>query len=786
MSDEPKPALEVFFSYAHEDEILRQKLDKHLSALKQQNSIITWADYAIRPGQNWKQEITAHLESADIFLLLISADFLASDYTTSTELKRAMERHANRSAYVIPIIARPADWTGTPFQYLQVLPRNQQPIMSSPNPDEAFAQVAKEIRSVVESFKKASPANSLPTGPLKNIPYERNPLFTGRDPLLQELHDALKASTQSSATIALSGLGGMGKTQTAIEYAYRYQNDYDTLLWLRADSAETLLADFFAAAQLLNLPAQREQDQSLVISAVKRWLQTHPRWLLIFDNADDLAVLENILPMQHQGHILITTQSKQTGRMARRISIEDMEQDQAMLFLLRRAGYIGPDDMAAYASPNDQRLAQEIVNLLASLPLALDQAGAYIDETQCGLDGYLDLFKTRHDYLLQHRGKWVKDHPNSVATTFSVAFKRVQEVNPTAADLLRLCAFLDPDSIPEEMIVESESVLPTSLKVLAKDPIKLNEASRDLLNYSLIRRNPDHTLTLHRLVQLALKNEMDTKTQQRWATRAVQVVSYIYPDSDYTNLQLCLQYLPHAQYCALLIEQLNITSAEAAELLRQAGWYLRIAGQYKQAEPLLRKALDIKEATLASNDPSTAESLGNLAELYRAQGRYEEAEPLYERALAIREEVLGEKHPSTATSLGSLASLYRDQGRYEEAEPLYERALTIREKVLGGEHPETATSLHNLALLYEAQERYEVAESLYKRSLTIYEKVLGAEHPFTATALNNLADLYQAQGRNEEAELLYKRALAICEKVLGSEHPHTIATKSIIEELHQE
>jgi tetratricopeptide (TPR) repeat protein len=179
------------------------------------------------------------------------------------------------------------------------------------------------------------------------------------------------------------------------------------------------------------------------------------------------------------------------------------------------------------------------------------------------------------------------------------------------------------------------------------------------LNHTLIRRNPDHTFTLHRLVQLALKNEMDVKTQQRWATRAIRVVSSIYPDVDYTNQQICLQYLPHAQYCALLIEQWDVTSAEVAKLLTKAGRYLQIAGQYKQAGPLLSRALGIREAMLTANDPSTAMSLNDLASLYRDQGRYEEAELLYKRALTIREEVLGEEHPETATSLNNLAGLYQ-------------------------------------------------------------------------------------------------------------------------------
>ena len=829
MLDEQRAALEVFFSYSsvYEDEILRQKLDTHLSTLKRQNYIKTWDAYAIRPGQNWKQEINAHLESADIFLLLVSADFLASDYSTSTELKRAMERHATRSAAVIPIIARPVDWTGSPFQYLQVLPRNQQPIISWPNPDEAFAQVAKEIRTIVEDFKKPSVSNAIVTGPRKNIPYERNPLFTGRDTLLQELHDAFQASNQTSATVALSGLGGMGKTQTAIEYASRYQTDYDTLLWLRADNADTLLTDFFAAAQLLELDAQRAQNQTLVLQSVKSWLQTHPRWLLIFDNADDLAVLDEVLPGQHQGHILITTQSQRTGRLARRITIDKMEPEQAVLFLLRRSALVRPDDPLTKATPNDTQLAQQIVRLLDSLPLALDQAGAYIDETHCGLDGYLDVFKSEQDYLLSHRGDRVKDHPLPVATTWSLAFKRIEDLNPAAADLLRLCAFLDPDSIPEKMIVASINVLPNSLKDLAKEPIKLNEAIRELLNYSLIRRSPDHTLSLHHLVQLVLKNEMDAETQQRWATRAVQVVSNVYPYADYKNQQLCLEYLPHAQYCAQLIKQWNISSSEGTELLTEAGSYLEIAGQYKQAEPLFEQALHIREATLDADDPdiaislnnlggvyqaqgryeegellfkqaldfnekilgtnhySTAMSLNNLAHLYQAQGRYEEAELLFKQALDIYKKVPEVNHPDAAASLNNLANLYRDQGRYEEAEPLHKQSLAIKEETLGADHPETAASLNNLANLYRIQGRYAKAEPLFERALDIYERVLGTDHPSMATGLNNLAHLYQAQGRYKDAEPLYKRALNTYEKVFDTNHPDTAASLNNLANLYQ-
>ncbi len=350
---------------------------------------------------------------------------------------------------------------------------------------------------------------------------------------------------------------------------------------------------------------------------------------------------------------------------------------------------------------------------MAGLPLALDQAGAYIDETRCGLSGYLQLYRTRQADLLKHRGKYVTDHEESVATTWSLSFEKVQQANPAAADLLRLCAFLDPDSIPEEIITKGAPHLGPTLQPVATDPIKLNEAITDLLTYSLIRRNPDQTLTIHRLVQAVLKHSMNKTTQRRWAERAVRAVSAAFPAVDYGNWLHCQQYMPQVQVCKALIEEWNMTFPEATHLLTQAGCYLHDSAQYEQAEPL------------------------------------------YQRAIAIDEQVLGPEHSDLATHLNNLANLYSDQGKYELAEPLYQRAIAIGEKVLGPEHPDLATWLNNLALLYKMQGKYELAEPLYQRAIAIGEKVLGPEHPDLATWLNNLANLYSDQGKYEQAEPLY-------------------------------
>jgi tetratricopeptide (TPR) repeat protein len=398
---------------------------------------------------------------------------------------------------------------------------------------------------------------------------------------------------------------------------------------------------------------------------------------------------------------------------------------------------------------------------MVGLPLALDQAGAFIDETQCSLSDYLLFFQTRQADLLQRRGRLSTDHLDSVAATFSLSFEKLQKAHPAAADLLRLSAFLDPDGIQEEIFTRGASELGPTFQPVAADPIKLNETIGALLTYSLLRRSPDHSLTVHRLMQVVLKHGMKKNAQRRWAERAVRAVNHAFPVVKYENWLRCQQFIPHVLVCKELIEQWDMTLPEAAQLLDEAGYYLTESAQYEQAEPLLQHALDIRERALGPDHPNTATSLNNLAALYWAQGKFEQAEPLQERSLAITEKSLGLDHPDVAIRLNVLALLYSGQGKYELAEPLYLHALTISEKILGPDHPTVATRLNNLALLYKDQGKYAEAEPLYQRAIAIDEKTLGPEHPQLATHLNNLASLYQAQGKYDLAEPLFQRAQAI-------------------------
>ena len=248
-----------------------------------------------------------------------------------------------------------------------------------------------------------------------NVPYQRNPFFIGRDDVLTRLHEMLNREKAISAPQALCGLGGIGKTQTVLEYIYRYKSEYQSVIWIKADTHENLFADFLSLAQLLALPEQDTQDQVVVTIAIQRWLREHTEWLLVFDNADDLEMVQEILPTGYQGHVLLTTRARAMGRIAHRLEIEEMDQEIGVLFLLRRAGLIEPDAPLEKTSEKERALAEELVQELGGLPLALDQAGAYIEETATSLQGYLDFYHTYRLALLQRRGGLTADHPELVA-----------------------------------------------------------------------------------------------------------------------------------------------------------------------------------------------------------------------------------------------------------------------------------------------------------------------------------------------------------------------------------
>lgn len=412
--------------------------------------------------------------------------------------------------------------------------------------DAAFDQMTKWIRRRLAMPDLAGTPQQQPdpsaqgaTDPkfvASNIP-DRNPFFTGREAKLAKLQEVLSDGGRA----ALSGLGGIGKTQTALGYAYRHSADYSNVFWATADSKEAAGSGYATIAKVLELPEAGRQDQIRAVNAVQRWFCSHQRWLLILDNVDNVESIREFIPPGNNGHIILTTRARATAAIARRLDIEKMTSDEGALLLLRRSKYISENEPLEVASELDQATAKKIVVELDGLPLALDQAAAYIEETGCGLSDYLSLYLDHAPALLRRRGILASHYPDPVASTWALSFENVEKSNPAAAEILRLCAFLNPpDGIPEEVFKEGAPELGPLLKAVASDTLAWNDALSEILKYSLIRRDPSaRTLEMHRLVQVVLRQGMDDAAQRLWAERAVRAVGYkvhpasISPDGKY-------------------------------------------------------------------------------------------------------------------------------------------------------------------------------------------------------------------------------------------------------------
>ena len=774
--------------------------------LEQANYSVMLQTWDFRPGGNFVLDMDQASKQCDRTIAVLSADYFKSKYTPSEWAAAFRQDPLSRQLLLLPVRVRDCDIEGLLGQivYIDLVGKDEQAARLA-----LLAGVSRERAKPTKSpaFPLASSSLSQPPAfpgvlpSIWTIPSLRNPYFTGREEPLQQIVDAFegRGTARMRQPVALSGLGGIGKTQIAIEYAYRFSARYQAVLWAQANTtkagiaqAETraaLVSSFLRIADSLNLPEKNEQDTNRVVQAVKRWLQTQSDWLLILDNADDLALAREFLPATSAGHVLLTTRAEVTEPLAKHIGIDVLTTEVGARFLLQRTGLLAPELPLEQASVADQALARQLCDEIGGLPLALDQAGAYIRENACRLSDYLEWYRERRMTLLRERGGLGDEHPEPVATTWSLSFDQVEHKSTAAADLLRLCAFLHPDAIPQELITTGTADMGPPLEPLGTDPLALNTALKELRAYSLVRRDPaTRTLSLHRLVQAVLKDSMNEQTQHEWAERTVRAVNLAFPDvTDVKVWEQCEHYLPHALVCATLIEAYSFEFAEASNLLNQTALYLYDRAQYPQAEPLFQRALAIREQQLGPQHPDTATSLNNLALLYHDQGKYEQAEPLFQRALAIREQQLGPQHPDTATSLNNLGMLYsnQDQGKYKQAELLTQRALAISEQQLGPQHPDTATSLNNLALLYHDQGKYEQAEPLFQRALAIREQQLGPQHPGTATSLNNLALLYSNQGKYEQAEPLFQRALAIYEQQWGPQHPDTAFSLNNLAVLYQ-
>lgn len=679
----------------------------------------------------------------------------------------------------------------------------------------------QETRQLLEASLTALP-------PPWSVPFSRNPFFTGREEIMKALHAQIstKQMTALTQSYALHGLGGVGKTQIALEYAYRHALEYSAVFWIGAETDEQIVTSLLRIAEALQLPMREDQDQQRVVAAVQHWLISHDQWLLIWDNVENLETLDRFLPSTRSGAILITTRCQTLGTFAYGLDLSPMEQKESVTFLLRRAKVLkpGPEGVAeqvqqfAMRAPAEYAAAVELVTAMEGLPLALDQVGAYLEETGCSFSDYLQRYEQQRASLLNRRGRPRGGHPSSVTATIRLANQRVVQDYPQAANLLRLCALLSAEGIPEELFVAHISSSEATGDCGVKDLYQLDEAIAALRSFSLVQRHSEtRTLSIHRLVQAVLWEEMSEQERHLWQWRAIRSLNAAFPEIIPENWPQCERFLPHLLTCAAAIPHDELDQ-DLAEILRKTADYLRgrarfeqagplyrralhieeqlhgpdqlrmaaplyglalllfEQGKYMQAEPLARRALSIWERALQPGDTELARPLIGLAIVLFSQGKYAQTERLCQRALSLNEQALGSEHPQILPALINLADVSNEQGRYTEAEPLYRRAMRIQKQALGAEHPQLAYPLCGLGRLYTRQGREKQAKVLYQRAFQMRKRTLGAEHPYLAEPLTGLAIIAFRQGKDEQAEALSQQALRVGERTWGPKHPELVPT----------
>jgi tetratricopeptide (TPR) repeat protein len=765
--------VDFFISYTGSDRPWAEWIAWQLEAAGHRVVVQAW-DF--RPGENFVVQMRRALDVAERTLAVVSAAYLESAYGSDEWTAAFIHDRPDTTGLVVvrvedvslPRLLRP--WI-----YIDLVDVDAEAAAAALL---AGLERGRRKPSQPPSFPPAIQAAGAPRFPghgVANLP-PRNPNFTGRQELLDTLARNLQVgsvaavvgqppsgqtSPAEAGVQALAGMGGVGKSQLALEYAHRHAADYQLRWWIPSEEPLAIPTALAALARRLGLGEQADQEET--VAQVLAELGRRDRWLLIFDNAVHPQDLAGYQPSGGGGHVLVTTRTRAFGGVATRLEVGVFDRTEAAAFLQRRTG--------SSERPAAEALAEE----LGKLPLALEQAAAFMEQTGLGLGEYLGLYRQRREELLA-KGEPVA-YGATVDATFRLAIQRVAERSRAAVALMELCAFLASEAIPHDLLRAKPTVLPAVLRGVIHDEMAYAEAIGVLHGFSLLERD-QAGMRVHRLVQAVMRHRLDRDARAEWAARAVELVWAGWPDQSWLPAAWpgCGQLLPHALAAAEHAEELPVARGWTASLLDRVGMYLFGRAELTTARAILERALAIFEAAYGPDHPDVATIVGSLGIVLGELGELPLARAQLERALAIREEFQGPDHPQVATTLSNLGNVLRELGELPEARAHNERALAIKETAYGPDHPEVATILDNLGTVLQRLGELPQARAHHERALAIFEAAYGPDHPQITPSLGNLGIALQQLGELREARAYQEQALAIEEAAYGPDHPKLAQT----------
>jgi hypothetical protein len=618
--------------------------------------------------------------------------------------------------------------------------------------------VQAEWERVQAALAKQSPAAVGAGRVLRLAP--RPPFLSGREDLLAELEARLAGGDgREPRVVVLYGLAGAGKTSVALVYAHGHLAETGITWQLAAQDPAVLAGGFGELAAALGL---REGAGDPVAGVHGALAASRAQWLLVFDNAPGPETVEAFLPPAGCGRVLITSRNALwSGSQAVEVPVLDLE---------AAAGFL-----AARTGDTDRRAAAGLAEAVGGLPLALEQAAAYVQATGASLAGYLALFERRRADLLA-RGQPAR-YGGTVVATWALAFTELEGSDPGAAGLLRLLAFCAPEAIPLRLLLQDRPGLAGQLSPgvagalvpLLEDELAAGDAVAALRRYSLVRPAGDGTVSVHRLVQAVTGDQMPDELRDAWRQAAAAVVEATIPEDPRQpgTWPVFAALLPHAQ-AALAADSDGLT---------RIGFYLGLSGSYLAAREFSQGLLDERVQVLGAEDPRTLTSRSHLAFWTGAAGDAARARDEFAALLPISGRVLGPEHRRTLATRGNLARFTGEAGEATGARDQYAALLPIEERVLGPEDRDTLATRRNLAHWTGMAGDAAGARDQYAALLPITERALGPEHPLTLATRDNLARFTGDAGDAAGARDQFAALLPIEERVLGPEHPDTLITR---------